>query len=136
MSIGFTGTREGMTSAQSQTLAQLLRNEVGEFHHGDCIGADYQAHDIAERTGSLTIVIHPPRDPRARAFKKSDHIRPKRAYLDRNHDIVDETDELVATPLTDQVEPRSGTWATIRYALRLKRPVRIIKPNGDIWKFT
>lgn len=136
MSIGFTGTREGMTSAQSQTLVQLLRNEVGEFHHGDCVGSDSEAHDIAARTGSLTIVIHPPLVQRARAFKKSDHIRPRRAYLDRNHDIVDETDELVAAPLTDQVEPRSGTWATIRYAMHLKRPIRIIKPNGDIWKFT
>ena len=46
-SIGFTGTRQGMTAEQKSALRNLLDGGAGDFHHGDCIGADSEAHGIA-----------------------------------------------------------------------------------------
>ena len=61
----------------------------------------------------MTLVVHTPKD-----------------YLERNHDIVDETDMLIATPGEEQEVQRSGTWATIRYARKQKRTILTIYPSG------
>lgn len=52
-----------------------------------------------------------------------------------NRDIVAETDELIATPKGFQEERRSGTWATVRYALKARKPVTVIWPDGaaSLW---
>jgi hypothetical protein len=49
--IGFTGTQDGMTDQQKSMLRDLLDGGTGEFHHGDGIGADSEAHDIATLCG-------------------------------------------------------------------------------------
>lgn len=129
MKIGFTGTQQGMTENQSVMLHYFLSQCKGEFHHGDCIGADAEAHDIAVIV-NLEPVIHPPDIMRKRAFKKATQIRTPKPYLYRNRDIVDECDELIATPKEFKEQKRSGTWSTIRYARKLKKRVTIIYPNG------
>lgn len=44
MRIGVTGTRNGMTLAQHDTLADVLRGlSIAEFHHGGCRGVDVEA---------------------------------------------------------------------------------------------
>lgn len=40
-------------------------------------------------------------------------------YLDRNREMVDGADVLIAFPKTAEEETRSGTWATIRYARKV-----------------
>ena len=65
-----------------------------------------------------------------RAFCKGDETRKQKDYLDRNHDIVDETELLIACPKEPEEITRSGTWATIRYARKKKKKLRIILPNG------
>ena len=134
MIVGFTGTEKGMTSAQKQTLCLLLDSlDVTEFHHGDCVGADAEAHEIALDRG-IRIVIHPPTDSKKRAFcKGAVEIREPKPYLDRNHDIVDEGDgALIATPFEEKEILRSGTWATVRYAYKMGRAVDVfvIRPEG------
>lgn len=129
MKIGFTGTQNGMTKEQRYMLFYVLTECEGEFHHGDCIGADAQAHDIAEERG-LHIVIHPPDIMKKRAFKRGSQIRQAKPYLYRNRDIVNECDELIATPKEFDEQKRSGTWSTIRYARKMKKKVTIIYPNG------
>lgn len=135
MKTGFTGTQRGMTQEQKETLRGILAGRDGEFHHGDCIGADAEAHDIAVEVG-LQPIIHPPDNPTKRAFKQArpriTFVRQAKPYLERNHDIVDETIELIATPGEGTPQLRSGTWATIRYARKLKRMVTIIYPDGSV----
>jgi len=139
MKVGFTGTQVGMSRAQRVWLEEYLRGAFpstsppDEFHHGDCVGADVEAHSLVrELTFPPLIVIHPPRNASKRAFTFKQRNKggtlqlPSKGYIERNHDIVDATDVLVAAPRTDKEEIRSGTWATVRYALRLGRVVHII----------
>jgi hypothetical protein len=131
MIIGFTGTQRGMTADQRRALHNILFNRDGEFRHGDCVGADAEAHDIAEAIG-LEPVIHPPTDPRKRAWKKAKRILPPKPYIERNHDIVDAAEEMFATPGEYHEQMRSGTWATIRYARKRKKMLTIIFPDGSV----
>jgi hypothetical protein len=55
---------------------------------------------------------------------------PEREYIARNHDIVDASAVLVATPRDWYEEQRSGTWATIRYARAQRKAVIIVWPDG------
>lgn len=131
MKIGFTGTQDGMRSAQLATFARILQSRFGEFHHGDCIGSDKQSHEVARDWG-FKIILHPPSNPSKRAFCQADEVREKKPYLDRNKDIVKETEELIATPSGFEEELRSGTWSTVRYARKLGRRVTIIWPDGSV----
>lgn len=70
MKVGFTGTREGMTAAQRLAFSKLIAELfVDEFHHGDCVGSDAEAHDaVVDLYGSDKITIHPPDDTRLQAY--------------------------------------------------------------------
>lgn len=126
MKVGFTGTQIGMSERQKVALRAELAKAT-EFHHGDCVGADAEADQIARELGTK-IHIHPPINPSKRAFcyRLGDVIWPEDEYLARNHDIVNATRELIAAPKSDREELRSGTWATIRYASRMGKVVRIL----------
>ena len=132
MKVGFTGTRTGLSVVQIVELSKFLDHpSYTEFHHGDCIGADEMAHDIAKHA-LLRIVIHPPENDRLRAFCKVSehgHIHIPRDYLERNHKIVDDTELLVACPAQMREEKRSGTWATVRYARSQGKKVIILWPR-------
>jgi hypothetical protein len=142
MVIGFTGTREGMTQAQTRRVADILSAaKVSEVHHGDCVGADAVFHILAlERR--LFIVVHPPVKATYRA-----HCQPavgrglvmsEADYLTRNRAIVEACDLLIAAP-KETSQPLSvrgrGAWYTIRHARRSKTPTMIVWPRGsvEIW---
>ena len=133
--LGFTGTRHGMTDAQGQALETLLASftNVQGFHHGDCRGADAQAHALA-RTHGWAITLHPPIMSGCRAFcPGSTTTRAALHFLDRNHAIVRAADILIATPATVKEEERgSGTWATVRFARKQHKPIYIIYPDGQV----
>jgi hypothetical protein len=141
--IGFTGTQTGMTSQQKDSLAFLLEEIQKEwktrasaqfFHHGDCIGADAEAHEIAGRSG-FRIIIHPPSNPQKRAWCSSDEDRRRvLPYLDRNRAIVDESILLIAAPKENQEILRSGTWSTVRWARKCSRTVQVLPVNTVITK--
>tara|TARA_Y100000296_G_scaffold81312_1_gene108285 strand:- start:415 stop:801 length:387 start_codon:yes stop_codon:yes gene_type:complete len=117
MILGVTGTRyEGrITKRQESKLISFLdNNNVAELHHGDCTGWDALAFILCILR-SIRTVAHPPIDERFRSFTKSDLIMPAREYLDRNKDIVDAVDFLIAAPDGPERQ-RSGTWSTVRYA--------------------
>lgn len=128
MKVGFTGSRTEPTEAQLDWLASRL-SALGatELHHGDCVGADAAAHTVAQVLG-LRIVVHPPVNPRLRAYVEgADETRSEFPYLDRNKNIVNETAHLLALPARPE-ELRSGTWSTIRYARWVGRPVELELP--------
>jgi hypothetical protein len=133
ISVGFTGTQMGMTQEQKKTLELYLKRTLEtdvDYHHGDCVGADEQFHKILEDLNVTKIIIHPPINEKKRAFCKSNFVRKQKEYLDRNKDIVDESDILIATPKEFDEQLRSGTWSTVRYADRKKKQAFIIYPNG------
>lgn len=128
--IGFTGTRKGMTSAQAAGVRhELVVAGATWLHHGDCLGADAQAHSIAVDLGIET-EIHPPIGNSARAFCVGTITRRTEPYADRNRNIVSATALLIAASVEMQEEQRSGTWSTVRYARRMGKPVVIIWPDG------
>lgn len=141
MLIGFTGSQHGMTDWQRERLKEALARYrfIAEFHHGDCVGADDEADDVARELRIPFIVVHPPVDTRRQAFtfKKpptkgvSIEVRTPKPFLLRNRDIIHDSDELLATPRERTERLRSGTWSTIRFARRLHRPIHIIYPHED-----
>jgi hypothetical protein len=137
--IGFTGTRTGMSLDQYETVRSLLMLAASdadvEVHHGDCVGADEDVHDLCEGLG-VAVIIHPPKEDRLRAFcHGAIRLEPRKPYLKRNHAIVDATDFLIATPRESRV-PRpargQGTWSTVRYAEGHGRVVYVVWPSGDV----
>lgn len=130
--VGFTGTQRGMTEYQSGWLFGLLKRLREEgfsvFHHGDCLGADYQAQRLARQVG-FRVVRHPPIDGSKRAFSLFDEERRPKPYLDRNKDIVRETEVLIATPAQMEEILRSGTWSTYRFAGKLGRLRYLLTPR-------
>ncbi len=138
MIVGFTGTRNGMSTKQKAGLRETLlrlngpsrlafsQNKTNDFHHGDCIGADAEAHDIAKALG-YTIYMHPPTNGKARAYKDGFALKAL-PYLKRNQDIVNSSHLLIAAPATQKEVIRSGTWATIRYARRNNKPIFVLEP--------
>lgn len=132
--IGFTGTRSGLTEAQRDSLRAVLEplQQGLELHHGDCVGADAEVHAIALAQDGL-VVKHPASNVgESRAYCVGGLELPAQPPLERNHTIVNCTDALIACPRGQTEELRSGTWATVRYARKLGRPVVIIYPDGTI----
>jgi hypothetical protein len=151
LEVGFTGTQEELSEEQFESLRKLLtilrigrsrpslgildRSPFEGLHHGDCVGADRTAHRIASEL-HYYISIHPPLNPVKRAWCKIEKDGGKyclaKDYIPRNYDIVDETQALIGCPRTEVEELRSGTWSTIRYARKLKRPIFLIMPDGKV----
>lgn len=134
MKIGFTGTRDGMTPQQKKTFRDLLLEIKPEsFSHGDCVGSDADAHQIAVEIG-IPIIIYPPRKNDLRAYCKASGavIKPVADYLERNLAIISDTDQLIACPREYENQVRSGTWYTIRQAKKRNKTVRVILPNGQV----
>jgi len=134
-SIGFTGTRRGLTLLQSQELWKMLdhlRNKgFVDFHHGDCIGSDTSAAHMATRLGFKTFA-HPCELIKHRAFTPAVQYYPVLPPLQRNRVIVECSHILIATPGEMSEKIRSGTWHTIRYARKLLVKVIIIWPDGKV----
>jgi hypothetical protein len=137
--VGFTGTSKGMTLKQVERVHECLlairqeHPEGVELHHGLCIGADEQAAAIAKELG-CRVVAHPgfnPRNPEGRLYRsdwgENDEVRPEKPFIKRDHDIVDESERMIGAPLGPE-EVRSGTWTTLRYAKKKKKPRDIIYP--------
>jgi hypothetical protein len=136
--VGFTGTQHGMSQKQKQALMELLVRLYEEpeswFHHGDCIGADYEAGLLAEAAG-YKIHLHPPKIDLKRAYSDAyARIEPVKEYHHRNRDIVNASQVIIVAPRTDYEERRSGTWSTWRYAKTSDtKSIRIIRLDGSIW---
>jgi hypothetical protein len=136
----FTGTRAGMTDVQRRACFALLQTmhhtePFSEAHHGDCVGADEQFHRMCFSL-RIPVVLHPCNLEHMRAHCDGDiDCKPPLPPLKRNHVMVELLNHrqgfLLAAPNGLRPETRSGTWATVRYADDLTRPIVIVWPNGN-----
>ena len=134
--VGFTGTQRGLTPGQFRTVKRLLLDlSPTDVHHGDCIGADSQFHDLVEVQGQACIHIHPPSYPKKRAHRVSLSV-PRRpaAYMTRNQHIVNESNVLIVCPAERHEVTRSGTWSTYRRAIKAKITIVLVLPSGEVEK--
>jgi len=134
VTIGFTGTQKGMTKKQLKVFSDMIANQDITLRNGQCIGADHEAYLITLAINENNrVILHPPVVARKR-FKEPKNERvvtlDEKPYLDRNRDIVDGSSLLIATPDGIANRLRSGTWATIRYAVKKGKRIIIIYPDG------
>lgn len=128
--VGFTGTREGMTNKQSATFRDLVL-WCKILHHGSCVGADAQAHEIARFIGVI-INVHPPINKEFLAHcNDADFVFAPKPYMERNRDIVNAVPCLIATPKEQSEVSKGGTWQTVRYARKQGKRIIIIWPDGS-----
>lgn len=141
MIIGFTGTSSPIPKVQQDGLNCALTTYYDKYgarklHHGMCICGDHVCHLLASNIGYY-IIGHPGVTRTGLVFKRApvtatcNEVLAEKYFLDRNHDIVDSSDVLIAAPKTDYEEQRSGTWATVRYALKKHKPVWVVWPTGE-----
>lgn len=136
--IAFTGTRNGLSTPQRVALTEtlgLLSDPSSIMHNGACAGADHSAATIW-RDLSCRLEFHPGDRSQAQWAQgfcvEGETVRPCAPYLLRNHHMVDASSVLVGCPSTMEETLRSGTWATIRYARRMKVYRVLVLPNGRI----
>lgn len=140
--VGFTGTRDGLSPEQITKLRMLLnRNYVtgepdyNQFNHGSCWKGDDQAGWLAHLAG-YWVVVHPPTDPKLRAYSYCDDIRPEYPYLVRDRHIVDRSHLMISCPnlMSGGVlrTRGSGTGYTTYYAIGRNRSGSIIWRDGQI----
>lgn len=136
MDIGITGTEYGCNPHQLDELSRILAKYSLVphiiLHHGDCIGVDAEADNIAYNLAIFRI-IHPPTDPKKRAYcgcNQGYQLLTPKPYLIRNHAIVSCSSLIIAVPHEDTEIVRSGTWATVRYARATKKDIIIIYPSS------
>lgn len=138
--VGFTGTQNGMIPEQMVTVLKLIFIlKPTHVHHGDCVGADEEFHQLAILAKVPYIVIHPPDDPKKRAhcydvYRFTEHTKfllcSEKPYLVRNQDIVDASGIVIATPYEVVEQQRSGTWSTMRKTLKSEKDLITVWLNG------
>jgi len=137
LSIGFTGTQKGMTTGQKFTVYTILQAYAAQdhgtliFRHGDCVGADAEAHALARMLGYY-VIIHPPINQSKRACcPDAWYEHEPKEYLERNHDIVLASEVMIAAPGEREEQLRSGTWSTVRYAEKNWTNTLVVYPEAD-----
>ena len=113
-------------------LIKTNRDTKITFNHGDCFGADADAHGICREALIRDINCYPCNLSNQRAFTDAKQIGDPLPPLERNRIIADGCDVLIACPATGHEEQRSGTWATIRHRDRMQGRYIIIWPDGSI----
>lgn len=133
MHLGITGTRKGITESQFNVFYKFIVEDcITHLHEGDCIGADYNLTLMFEMLRpDIVIIRHPPLNTKTQAGGPYDITKEPKSYLERDKDIVNESQYLWAAPKGEEIV-RSGTWATVRYARIKGIPITIVLPEGEI----
>jgi hypothetical protein len=125
-----------MTQEQKESFTLLISSfDFDEFHHGLCIGADTEAHEIVRSLKpDVMIVGHPPTNKSKMSKLIVDERRKPYGYLQRNSNIIHGTRRMLAVPRGNEIPDlsRSGTEWTCRKAIEAHKPLTVIWPTGDI----
>lgn len=117
-------------SAVHLQLRSLYEQGYRFVRHGDCVGADAQFDSMARNVG-YSVIMHPPSNSYKRAFcnrRGPTEVLPTKGFIERNHDIVDASSVMIATPKEKDEQLRSGTWATIRYSRKKRVTLTVVYP--------
>lgn len=139
--IGFTGRRDGMTTAQLEAIEDIILRTVSKYSgkvvavDGMCVGADTEFNTLAKKADCYCIAYpgHYRNSPENTSLVGGgvyDEIRESDTHFSRNRRIVDDTNVLLATPRSRDTSGRGGTNYTINYAKKNKKPVYIVYPDG------
>jgi hypothetical protein len=148
MKVSFTGSQSGMTPFQYTELVQRLKDfGCTELVNGYCIGSDEKSILAAIEAGVRIFTLYPSilKQKQSRIFGTPNRFeiwqeieidgqklhylfKTPRKPLERNHLIVMESEQLIATPKEFSHTVRSGTWATIRSGWKTKKKVLVIPP--------
>lgn len=139
MKIGFLGTLREFTQVQRDLFIDTIIKfgVVEEFHHGDCVGSDENAHNIIRLIApDCEICVHPPVREMHRAYCEGDVDFVQMDYIARNQEIVDFSDVVVAC-IHEFIkgQARSGAndpWRAIEYAKSQKIHTIIINNEGKV----
>lgn len=131
--LGVTGTRDGWTREQEQKFVLMLSTEpFTHWHHGKCKGVDSQTHFVIRSLfPKVRIVGHPSVDKSHEIDNLCDEEWDPKSHFARNRDIVDNAHGLIVVPKQPEWQSRGGTWYTHDYAVKRKKPVLIIWPDGS-----
>jgi hypothetical protein len=122
-----------MTPAQTAVISRLLSSaKLGTWlNHGDCEGSDEEVHRIAMDLG-YNIRLHPPENPKQRAYCNATEVEPPQPYSIRNQNIVRVSNVVVIAPFNkSELHRGSGTWQVVRLARKRKKPYVIVFPDGQ-----
>jgi hypothetical protein len=142
---GETGTRDGATRLQLASVGWLWsRYAITSLHDGDCVGVDAQLYQLARTFSVDEIVMHPPTNPKFRAFcglsddgsyiRDGVTIEKTKPYFIRDRAMVDASGAMVACPKQyfELGKMTGGTWYTINYSRLHGKPLAVVWPNGLI----
>jgi hypothetical protein len=134
-SVGITASRHGLSDIQRRALTTFLHRArmagASRFHHGCCVGGDEIGAVIAYNLG-YRVIGHPPVKTELVTEAFSHELRESKGYLERDRDIVHETDVLIGLPNQPEVWRGSGTWFTVHYAQEMSRARLVMLPNGQV----
>lgn len=138
--VGVTATRRSLTNEQIANITywidkQMHHHRISELHHGMCPygGGDHEIEQIATRY-NIWVVGHPSlMEPQVEYNVQM--LRKPKDFLERDRDIVDETDYLIVAPWQNE-KPKSlrgqGTWYTENYARGGNSKIMIYYPDGRV----
>lgn len=135
MTVGFTGTRFGMSTEQKTKVYEFLNShQIDLAIHGDCIGADAEFDELCRVMGIKRVKypgysLRNPTDFSFQAHCNTELIHPALSHFVRNRKIVivKDCDILLACPFSKM--KRGGTWFTINFALQHKKRICIFENN-------
>jgi hypothetical protein len=107
---------------------------------GACVGVDAYVARAARARGLYVHTVVPWDQSRVdpeweRYCDSATHMAEGTSYKDRNQTIVDLSTELVGVPAYGEghgKSRRSGTWQTIRLALKANKPVDVLNQEGVV----
>jgi len=130
--VGFIGTSETLNPKQlARIRAVLVGLGATELHHGGRIGADVQAHVLADELG-LWRFVHPDEEVDHRAYLPSEAVHPPEPRERAQGRIVDMCQAVVAVPGADECSGRGATWRVVKSAEATRKPVVVVGANGEV----